>query len=258
MNINIAKNLERLRKDNGYTQEALAEKVGVSRQAVSSWEQGNASPDTDNLIALAKIYGVKVDDLLVDTDRQAEFEAERDDFFGVGIGDKSEKSKKNKSRAAAFPFPVLVVMVYFVVGFTTHAWHPAWLLFFTIPLYYYIINWVEQANGNANRHWMELFPYPLVVAAVYLVLGFVFHIWHPTWLLFLTIPIYYFIQKIVTEKEKGLYAMLSAIYPIIAVCVFLLLGFLVPGAWNWAWLVFLTIPLWSWMLKNKKENKDEQ
>ena len=42
----------------------LAEKLGVSRQAVSKWERSEASPDTDNLIELAHIYGVTLDELL--------------------------------------------------------------------------------------------------------------------------------------------------------------------------------------------------
>lgn len=48
----------------GLSQEALAEKLGVSRQAVSKWERSESSPDTDNLIALAKLYGVSLDELL--------------------------------------------------------------------------------------------------------------------------------------------------------------------------------------------------
>lgn len=52
------------RKHAGYTQESLAEKLGVSRQAVSKWERSESSPDTDNLIALAQLYGVSLDELL--------------------------------------------------------------------------------------------------------------------------------------------------------------------------------------------------
>ena len=48
------------------TQEYVAESVGVSRQAVSKWERGLSSPSTANLIALAKLYGVSVEELLRD------------------------------------------------------------------------------------------------------------------------------------------------------------------------------------------------
>ena len=48
----------------GYTQEYVAEALGVSRQAVSKWENGTSEPSTANLKAPAKLYGVPVDELL--------------------------------------------------------------------------------------------------------------------------------------------------------------------------------------------------
>jgi HTH-type transcriptional regulator/antitoxin HipB len=64
MNVDMAKRLADRRRNAGLTQEGLAEKLGVSRQAVSKWECSESSPDTDNLIALAKLYGVSLDELL--------------------------------------------------------------------------------------------------------------------------------------------------------------------------------------------------
>ena len=52
------------RKQAGLSQEALADKLGVSRQAVSKWERAESLPDTDNLIALAALYGLTLDELL--------------------------------------------------------------------------------------------------------------------------------------------------------------------------------------------------
>jgi len=46
------------------TQEFVAERLGVSRQAVSKWENGTSDPSTANLIALAKLFGVSVEELL--------------------------------------------------------------------------------------------------------------------------------------------------------------------------------------------------
>ena len=48
----------------GMSQEALAERLGVSRQAVSKWETGTADPSTSNLLALAKLFGVPAEELL--------------------------------------------------------------------------------------------------------------------------------------------------------------------------------------------------
>ena len=64
MTIEIANRLYELRKKHNLSQEELAEKLSVSRQAVSKWERCEASPDTDNLIALAKIYGLTLDELI--------------------------------------------------------------------------------------------------------------------------------------------------------------------------------------------------
>jgi len=50
----------------GMTQEFVAEKLGVSRQAVSKWESGASDPSTANLLALAKLYGVSAEELLRD------------------------------------------------------------------------------------------------------------------------------------------------------------------------------------------------
>ena len=71
MTIEIADRLIKLRKKYGYSQEELADKLGLSRQAVSKWERAEASPDTDNLICLAKLYGVSLDELL-STDESVE------------------------------------------------------------------------------------------------------------------------------------------------------------------------------------------
>ncbi len=64
MNIEIANRLRQMRSKNNLSQEELAAKIGVSRQAVSKWERAEASPDTENLILLARLYGVSIDELL--------------------------------------------------------------------------------------------------------------------------------------------------------------------------------------------------
>ena len=52
-----------LRRARGLSQEALAEQLQVSRQAVSKWERGTSVPSTSHLIALAKLYGVSSEEL---------------------------------------------------------------------------------------------------------------------------------------------------------------------------------------------------
>ena len=64
MDLAMEQRLVDSRKAAGLSQEALAAQLGVSRQAVSKWERSESSPDTDNLIALAALYGVSLDELL--------------------------------------------------------------------------------------------------------------------------------------------------------------------------------------------------
>ena len=62
--INIPAKLKELRTKNNYSQTYVAEQLNISRQAISRWENGNATPDLDNLILLAKLYNTSVDDIL--------------------------------------------------------------------------------------------------------------------------------------------------------------------------------------------------
>lgn len=63
---NLPAKLVSLRKQKGITQMELAEKLNVSRQAISRWEVGLAVPTTDNLKVLSELYGVSIDYLLND------------------------------------------------------------------------------------------------------------------------------------------------------------------------------------------------
>lgn len=64
----VRKSLSEMLKENRtrckMTQEFVAETIGVSRQAVSKWENGTSEPNTSNLMALARLYGIPAEDLL--------------------------------------------------------------------------------------------------------------------------------------------------------------------------------------------------
>lgn len=62
--MSIADKIAKLRKEKGLSQEAFAEKLGVSRQSVSKWESGSALPDTDKIVAMSELFGVSTDFLL--------------------------------------------------------------------------------------------------------------------------------------------------------------------------------------------------
>jgi len=57
-------NLIILRKMHGYSQEEIAEKIGISRQAYAKWESGATIPDIEKSSCLAKVYGITIDSLI--------------------------------------------------------------------------------------------------------------------------------------------------------------------------------------------------
>lgn len=60
----ISKYLQFLRKSHHYTQDDLAEKLGISRQAVSKWETGATIPDLEVLLKISRLYGITINDIL--------------------------------------------------------------------------------------------------------------------------------------------------------------------------------------------------
>lgn len=64
MALSFSEKLQFLRKGKGMSQEKLAEEIGVSRQAVSKWESGQAYPDVDKLVLLSRLFGVSIDRLV--------------------------------------------------------------------------------------------------------------------------------------------------------------------------------------------------
>lgn len=74
-----------LRKKNGYSQEELAEKLGVSRQSVSKWESNNTYPETDKIIQIANIFDCSMDDLINDkvTDVESSLRKNKNNIYNV-------------------------------------------------------------------------------------------------------------------------------------------------------------------------------
>lgn len=252
MNIEIANRLVQLRKQHGLSQEELAARLGLSRQAVSKWERAEASPDTDNLILLSRVYGISIDELLRTEDPIPEPEPEkgvkvtingkpvrfhaRDGFyFSVGDEEDEEALLRGKKKGAAghiemnfddddedaeencddrdadkddapkpflkaFPYPVFVTLLYLCLGFAFDLWHPGWIVFLTILIYYPIVNW---ACGSRRHSFWHAFPYTGIVITAFLALGCVWGLWHPAWVLFLTIPVYYPIAHNVDRRYRA-------------------------------------------------------
>lgn len=200
MDIEVANRLQKLRKENGYSKEELANKLGISPEEISKWERTEASPDTDNLILLAKLYDMSLDDLL-NTDNSIskntnKIEITDDEGQKIVIDDDEikffdenenevKRSKASKiSNAINSIFTLLVVITYLIIGFKYNLWHPGWILFLLIPV-------VASIFEAFIKKRICDFCYPVLVAAIYLFIGCGYNLWHPYWWLFITIPIFY-------------------------------------------------------------------
>ena len=225
MNIEIANRLFELRKKKKFSQEELADKIGVSRQAVSKWERAESAPDTNNLIELAKLYEVSLDELLFTNEPTKSAKAEESkEFVSIGLDgihviekDGSEvhvglrgikvKNKSNpdfdedidqswdevkagfKNRLAyKLPVMIVVLVAYLIIGFYYDLWHPGWLIFFAIPIYYEV---AAMCLAKSLRKRLNLFPMALLCVVFYLCAGFCYGLWHPTWIVFLLVPLYH-------------------------------------------------------------------
>lgn len=89
---------------------------------------------------------------------------------------------------------------------------------------------------------------PIICVALYLTIGFVWNIWHPTWLIFLLIPV---MPVVLFGFGKGKNALMTIITVLVFIAFFIL-GFL--GHWHPGWLVFFIIPIAGTLLPTKKKS----
>lgn len=208
MDIMTANRLQQLRKEKGYSQEVLAEKLGISRQSVSKWERAESSPEIDNLMALSKIYGLTIDELLdVSGDKVIVKNTgkKEHDFKGKM---KSLLSKANDfgiypnaaKKLLIFPFPIIVVFLYVALSMAFKIWHPLWIIFMTIPIYY---RFAIACKANNKKVFALLIPVPEMVVTVYLLLGISVGVWGYASLLFLIIPLFYWAVLVSKSKKDS-------------------------------------------------------
>lgn len=208
MDIKTADRLQELRKSHGYSQEALSEKLGVSRQAVSKWERGESSPDTDNLIALANIYGITLDDILngeKEIRRTYDMPLEppkpgmriRSEVTEKEQHDNKSDVKKEKKKSLypslgktlfKFPFALIIAALYVVLNLFTHNWHPSWIMFILIPIYYHFAG---ACFTKSHKGFLFAQPVPEIVILLYLILGFISGLWGAGAIILIIIPLYY-------------------------------------------------------------------
>ena len=127
----FADKLIQLRKEKGLSQEDLADSLGVSRQAVSRWEQGNTFPDLPNLQKIVKVFGVSADYLICD------------DYAEDGLNDNAPVFEADKPQSQ-FDFKA---NRFLIIGFI---WIFAALCFILTAMYTMNILHINLAFANIN------------------------------------------------------------------------------------------------------------
>lgn len=129
MSIKQGEYLRKLRIEREFSQEQLAEAMRLSRQSISKWEQGVSTPDIDNFMKPAEFYSVPIESLI---------KAEKFSQKPESAEENSAEEKPEKKKPIIFCYPVLVVIIYLLCGILFKLWHPMWIVFLTIPLFYII------------------------------------------------------------------------------------------------------------------------
>ncbi len=114
----LAQQIRILRTAKNLSQDELAEKLYISRQAVSKWENGEATPDIDKLVQLAEIFGVSLDYLVLGKEPEKEIVVEQRGKMN-GWEFLSEESKRPVENKEIFLFILSMAICIFVVWILT-------------------------------------------------------------------------------------------------------------------------------------------
>jgi len=206
-------------KSRGLSQDEFAENLGVSRQAVSKWERNEAYPDTENLIAIAKFFNVKIDDLIntpinvdggINNDHApipnkvieySEDGGENDDDHDDEDEDE-EDHNSNQTSAASYiwssvPFAIIATIAYLLIGFFIEGgWSVGWTIFLLVPVYYSVTDCIRRKSFSS-------FNYSVFVTFLFLLFGMLYSVWHPLWIIYLTVPVYYPIASAIDSAIRN-------------------------------------------------------
>ena len=97
-----------------------------------------------------------------------------------------EKKCENRNPWVKFPFALIAVVVYLLLGFLTGAWLMGLFVLLTIPIYYVVVKGIIKRRPAKVLEGL----YPILCVSAFLFVGLFYDMWHPGWIIFLTIPIF--------------------------------------------------------------------
>ena len=152
--MDISKRLKDIRTEKGYDVSGLAEKLGKEASLIEAWEDGSKSPSATELLDLSGIYGMTLDEMIYKDAKAPEYNIESGSFGAPN----ANKSKKVTSKKSAFTkkewltllvFPIMCVVVFLILGIAMHLWHPGWIVFIAIPVYYGMVILFRHLGNDA-------------------------------------------------------------------------------------------------------------
>jgi transcriptional regulator with XRE-family HTH domain len=117
MKMEFNNKLYELRKQKGFSQEELANRLNVSRQTISKWEVGESTPDMENLVAISELFEISLDELVLnkvpeeaDTSAQVVKSEFYSDIKENVLTDENRKKAKKGLKIAAIVLGIIVLI----------------------------------------------------------------------------------------------------------------------------------------------------
>lgn len=220
--IKIGSKLLQLRKKAGLSQGELADRLGVSRQAISKWECDESLPDTENLIMIAKLFAISLDELVDnvpaaqeacaqsnetngpakalcggdDGEENDEEEDDGEDDDEDSFDDATTEKQKRLLRVLySIPGPILLTAVFLLWGFLFGGWSVAWTVFLLVPVF-------DSVLACFRTRRVSPFAFSVFITFVYCLIGMQWGLWHPCWILFFSVPVFYHIAEAIDGNNK--------------------------------------------------------
>lgn len=158
----IAKRLKEVREEKNYTIEAIAEKSGIATADLQAFEEGSKLPDVNALMQLSKTYEMSIDRILYTSSEMPKYDESKAVYANVkpvvveaDAADKevpaTSKPGKKASIITHLVFPVLCIIIYIFLGVAGEFWHPGWIIFLGIPLYYALVFVTSRIGKNVDK-----------------------------------------------------------------------------------------------------------
>ena len=121
--MDLGKKIIAMRNEKNLSQEQLAEKLNVTRQTISNWENGKFYPDIDSLVNLSKFFNVSLDNLLSYDDKVLDY-----------LKDSTDIVKSNKNILYAVLLNILLIIAFVIVGIIFNKSTSIIIIIFTVSI----------------------------------------------------------------------------------------------------------------------------